>query len=204
MPGGPAASEPGSASPPFRVPRGRYRRHVSSLSSGRARRIVQWLPSGTASVVRLLGQIRTAGELVDLVVVGWWWLVAEVGVRTVPLTTLTPLFSLRMASGSESRDTAGGDVDPALDRPTGDLDAVERRRLALVVRIASHWPGGPGPCLRQALVTGRVLGRHRPRLLLGVLPPGPDGSQPVLAHAWVELPDGRQLGDVDGTLPFST
>jgi len=153
--------------------------------------------------VRLLRQIRTAEELVDLVVVGWWWFVAEVGVRTVPLNTLIPVFSLRMAPGSESRDTLGGDVDPASGHPTGDLDAGERRRLTLVVRIAFHWPGGPGPCLRQALVTGRVLGRHRPRLLLGVLSPGPDGSQPVRAHAWVELPDGRQFGDVDGTLPFS-
>jgi len=177
---------------------------VSSLSTDRARPTVQWLPSGAVSAVRLLRQIRAAGELVDLIVVGWWWLVAEVGVRTVPLTTLTPVFSLRMAPGSDSGDKSGGVGGHASDHPSGDLDGRERRRLALVVRIASHWPGGPGPCLRQALVTGRVLRRHRPRLLLGLLPPGQDGSQPVLAHAWVELPDGRQFGDVDGTLPFST
>lgn len=161
---------------------------------------MQWSRSGAVSALHLLRGIRTAEELVDLVVVGWWWLVAEVGVRTVALDTLAPLFSLRMAPGSES----GGDDGYASDHLNGDLDTGERRRLGLVVRIASHWPGGPGPCLRQALVTGRVLGRHRPRLLLGIVPPGPDGSQPVLAHAWVELPDGRRFGDVDGTLPFSS
>ena len=81
------------------------------------------------------------------------------------------------------------------------LTVAERRRLSMIDAIAARWSFGAGPCLRRALVAGWVLRHHNPRLRLGA---NTDSHRSgALAHAWVELPDGRTVGYQPGFIPFT-
>lgn len=80
---------------------------------------------------------------------------------------------------------ATGPVRPGRDH----LDRFERRRVAAVRRVAGWWPLGRGPCLREALVLGRLLPHLNPQLRLGVARRGGE----MVAHAWVDV-DGVLIG----------
>ena len=68
---------------------------------------------------------------------------------------------------------------------------VEQRHMRCARRVMRHWRLANGPCLREALVVGHLLRRHRPVLVVGV------AREPTVAHAWLEIGDCR-LGMADG------
>ena len=103
-----------------------------------------------------------------------WMALAEVGVRTMPLPRLAELFGLPLQT-SEAVHPSGG-------APLA-LTGATRRRLRAVEVVGAHWPFCAGPCLRQALVAGRVLRRLEPRLVVGADLVGDH----VVGHAWIEL-----------------
>ncbi len=147
-----------------------------------------------------LGRVREGGGagVIDLVVVGGLWTAAEVGVRTLPLARVARVFGAELAAGSD----AGALVAPegrASAPALPPLTVAEADRVALAEAFGRRWPSGPGPCLRQALVTAHVLRRLRPRLHLGV---ARTDAGSLWAHAWVELPDGRAFGRDERVLPF--
>lgn len=144
----------------------------------------------TIGIVILAGKaVRRYGttwpRTIDLMLVAWWWGLAEIGVRVISLARLAPHFGVRIAEDTARVDSI---------TPSFQLDDRERQRLEMIWRVARRWPAGPGPCLRQSLVTGHVLRRHSPLLHLGVIRAGADD---FLGHAWIELSDGREFGRLD-------
>lgn len=110
----------------------------------------------------------------------WWLAVAEIGVRTVPLPRLGKLMGVPLSTAEQRSTGASG---------AGSVAPVVAQRLRVLEALAPRWPFCDGPCLRQALVAGRVLRRHQPELRIGV---AVEGSE-VLAHAWIEVA-GTSLG----------
>ena len=108
----------------------------------------------------------------DVLAVAGWMAVAEVGVRLLSLPRLARWMGTPLATGPRS---------PAGDPPS--LRPSERRRVRLAAALGRRWPFADGPCLRQALVTGRVLRRHRPVLRIGASLAGAE----VTGHAWLEV-----------------
>ncbi|MDE3085350.1 MAG: lasso peptide biosynthesis B2 protein [Acidobacteriota bacterium] len=108
----------------------------------------------------------------DVLAVAGWMAVAEVGVRLVDLPRLARWMGAPLATGPG----APAPCLPAL-RPS------ERRRVRLAGAVGRRWPFADGPCLRQALVTGRALRRHRPVLRIGASLAGAE----VTGHAWLEV-----------------
>lgn len=111
-----------------------------------------------------------------------WMAVVEVALRLLPLPRMAtwmgcPLATLEPASTS-------------VERPR--LRPWERRRLLLLDALCRRWPFGDGPCLRQALVAGRILRHHHPALRIGAAFADAD----VIAHAWLEV-GALQLGRSD-------
>jgi hypothetical protein len=98
---------------------------------------------------------------------------AEMGVRFVSLPLLARRFGLSVGDIELSRCSS---AYPKLSRR-------ELRNLRILARLAPHWPFCKGPCLRHALVAGRLLRRHGPVLRIGASLDGGD----VLGHAWVEV-----------------
>jgi hypothetical protein len=157
--------------------------------------------------------VRSPAALGDLVILGCWWSLAEIGVRTIRLDRLARLFGLEMTESLCPPDpetgarTSSGCPDRQHNAsqpssgsgPALSLSSTERRQLQVVRQIARRWPVGPGPCLRESLVLGRVLRRHKPQLRLGVMDAR---TTPLRAHAWVELPDGQSFGLREDTVPF--
>ncbi len=84
-------------------------------------------------------------------------------------------------------------------RPFSDDELSEAtvRRLRSAQRIAKLWPFSSGPCLRQALVGGHLIRRHKPVVRIGINPSG----QHLAGHAWLEI-DGRPLENIDRYLVF--
>lgn len=115
-----------------------------------------------------------------------WLVVVEVGLRTTSLIRLSGRLGVAVATDSEGSGAA--------PRPTPPLTARERRQLRILSRLVEHWPFGRGPCLRQALVAGRILHRHQPRLRLGAAPT----DEGVLGHAWLELGGTAVMGHPAG------
>lgn len=116
-------------------------------------------------------------------------LVVEIGLRTMPLSSLARAAGVRI-------DLARRSVAEPSHPPVGPLDAARLHAVQVVMR---RWPWGErGPCLRQALVAGRLLRHLQPSLRLGM---GYD-AQGVTGHAWVII-DGLAL-DPDASLwtPF--
>jgi hypothetical protein len=106
--------------------------------------------------------------------------VIEVAVRTVPLTRL----AAAVGAPVDVRAAGGGSADP--QSVLGPADAARLRATRIVMR---RWPfGARGPCLREALVAGRLLRHRRPRIALGA---GRD-ARGALAHAWLVV-DGVAL-----------
>jgi hypothetical protein len=109
---------------------------------------------------------------VDACYVLGWMTTVEVAVRILPL----PMVAAWMGSPLATVETTPSSWRPQL-RPG------EGRRLGLVCALGRRWPFGRGPCLRQALVAGRILRRHRPTLRIGAALEDAD----VVAHAWLEV-----------------
>lgn len=106
--------------------------------------------------------------------------VIEVAVRIVAL----PRLAAAVGAPVDLRPSNSGNADPLT--VLGPADAARLRAARIVMR---RWPfGARGPCLRQALVAGRLLRHRRPRIALGA---GRDARGP-LAHAWL-LVDGIAL-----------
>ncbi|MHB8682278.1 MAG: lasso peptide biosynthesis B2 protein [Acidimicrobiales bacterium] len=125
------------------------------------------------------------------VALGWvlgWLAVVEIGLRVVSLPSLARVVGVAL----EAEPSTSKAVSPPR------LRAGERRRLLALQRVTPRWPFGPGPCLRQSLVAGRILRRHRPTLLLGAMPDG----DTLTAHAWLEVVGFGVVGDDSGFLPL--
>lgn len=113
----------------------------------------------------------------------------EVAIRRVSLPRLSRALGVPLALGPPT--AADGDADD-------ELVPEVTRALRSAARVTRAWPFCAGPCLRRALVGGRLTRRFDPAIRIGVAA-GPDDT--VLAHAWLEL-GGRPLEDVDGFEPF--
>lgn len=131
--------------------------------------------------------VRRPQRLFTLAGVLWWLAVVEIGVRVAPLDRLAARVGAPLAAGAGVSDT----VSLAVTRQ-------EAQRLRVLQRVMPRWPFCEGPCLRQALVAGRILRRHHPRLRLGV---AVEGSG-VVAHAWLEVAD-TTIGYDGAFLPLS-
>jgi hypothetical protein len=140
----------------------------------------------------------------------WWdravivgsWVAVDLALRAgVTLPVLA-----RFAGVSLDSDATAASEDAPVSAPEVEgpalswLSPSERRRLRIIEIVADRWPFGEGPCLRQALVAGRVLRRLHPRLSLGV---ARRPSRGLVAHAWLELDGGGRLGYSDGYEPLS-
>lgn len=104
----------------------------------------------------------------------------EIGVRAVRLPRLCNLLGVRFA--------AVGLTSPGLARPAppsrlGPCDAARFRAACRVVG-ALPW-ARDAPCLRTALVAGRLLRHRGPALHLGATRVGGQ----VTAHAWIVVDD---------------
>lgn len=114
----------------------------------------------------------------------------EIGVRCVPIDRLAGWLGVTLrrtgADGPEGNGVLAADFSDA-----------ELRRARLAHKVLAHWPLAPGPCLRESLVIGHALRRHRPVLRLGVARAG----DAVVAHAWLEV-GGVSLEADRGFLPL--
>jgi len=110
---------------------------------------------------------------VDAAVVLGWMSAVEVAVRVLPLPRLASLIGSPLGIADPPRELAA----------PPELRGSERRRLLLLDALGRRWPFGSGPCLRQALVAGRILRRHRPVLRIGAALSHSD----VVGHAWLEV-----------------
>lgn len=110
--------------------------------------------------------------------------VVEVGLRTVRLDRLAGWFGINFLEA------------PSVAPATTTLNPRDRRRARLAYAVMRNWPFGRGPCLRQALVVGWVLRRHRPVLHLGVAT-----AEGFAAHAWLEVA-GETIGGATGFAPL--
>jgi len=131
-------------------------------------------------------RLRWSAHPLDVLFATAWMVVAEVGVRLVPLPRLARWVGAPLGT------------EPAVaPRPHPSLRASERRRVQLAQAIGRRWPFADGPCLRQAVVAGRALRRHGPVLRIGA---ALDGGA-VVGHAWLEvggLEIGRAVAGSDG------
>lgn len=131
----------------------------------------------------------------------WGWMIAagitavvvEIGIRTVGLPRLSAVLGAPLLAAS------GNGSGP--DAPTWILTTSERRRVRATRRIMRHWPFGD-TCLRQALVSGSLLRRRSPALVVGVA--RIDGE--IRAHAWLRIDGGvlDPLGAASSYTPLST
>ncbi|MGH8883790.1 MAG: lasso peptide biosynthesis B2 protein [Egibacteraceae bacterium] len=116
-------------------------------------------------------------------------LFVEAAIRIWPLPRVTR--SLGVALGESDGGESGSSWDPAW------LGARQRRQLRCAHRVMRHWPLSNGPCLRESLVVGHLLRRHRPFLRLGVARQG----DAYTAHAWLEVA-GTSIGEQGAFLPL--
>jgi hypothetical protein len=118
---------------------------------------------------------RAARHLLPVIVVACG---VEIGLRTLDLRRLARFAGV-------SLDLAPPDPKTAELR----IHDVDRARVRAVHVVMRRWPwGARGPCLRRALVAGRMLRHRHPRLVLGA---GRD-ARGTMAHAWL-LVDGVAL-----------
>lgn len=90
---------------------------------------------------------------------------------------------------------ADGSEEGGLTGRAIELTPVERLRVRAARRVMRHWRFAAGPCLREALLTGRALRRRRPELVVGVA----SDKHGVRAHAWLDIA-GRAVGGRDDYL----
>ena len=104
----------------------------------------------------------------------------EVALRLVALPRLAAAVGSPVCLNPE----AGEHADPAV--LLGPADAARLRAVQILMR---RWPfGARGPCLRHALVAGRLLRHRQPHLVLGAM----RDERGATAHAWL-LVDGVAL-----------
>jgi Transglutaminase-like superfamily len=113
----------------------------------------------------------------------------EVLVRMVPLPSASRLLGVRVEA------TPPLALEDPLDSAT--LTSGERRRLRWARRLSDRWPFSRGPCLRRALVGGRLLRHRHPVVRLGLAGSG----DALVGHAWLEI-DGHPLETLSGVTPF--
>lgn len=102
-------------------------------------------------------------------------IVAEIGLRTLPLPRLVSLLGLQLSSSELP------------SHPPIVLPRWTRGWLQAADRVLRFWPAGPpGKCLRRALVTGNRLRALHPQLVIGVKHDG----RSVGAHAWLVVAGG--------------
>lgn len=143
------------------------------------------------AALRATLKLRPA-ELLAVVEVLLVLVFVEVALRTGPVTRVVGPLGITLRLTGEP----GPTVDPSrLSRDR--FRAVELRKVRLARRVVAHWPFGAGPCLRESLVIGHILRRHRPELRLGVARDG----QAIAAHAWLEV-GGVSLESDRGFLPL--
>jgi hypothetical protein len=91
------------------------------------------------------------------------------------------------------------DSDPGRSVELLGLSTSERRRLAVLARIARRWPLAPqGACLRHSLAAAHILRSRGPRLRIAV---GARRPGEVTAHAWIEV-DGTAVTDPGNYSPL--
>lgn len=115
----------------------------------------------------------------------------ELGLRTVALDRLAAGLGVPLAT-TEARQVA---------EPMRTLPPWARARVRATRRVLRHWPFGD-TCLRQALVSGRLLRHLRPTLQVGVA--RIDGE--VRAHAWLVIQGAilDPLGAASSYQPLTT
>jgi hypothetical protein len=92
------------------------------------------------------------------------------------------------------------DAAPVLAVDALPLSPSERRRLAVLDRVAKRWPLAPqGACLRHSLSAAHVVRSRGPRLRLSV---GRRERGDIAAHAWIEI-DGTAVTDPGEFEPLS-
>jgi hypothetical protein len=129
-----------------------------------------------------LGTVRRrAVRLLFLPPVLFWMLVVEITLRWVSLPTLSKRLGVPLDSTTERSNGI---------QPDFTLTRWQAGQLRTLAPVAARWPFADGPCLRQSIVAGHVLRRHRPVLRLGVASP----SEGLQAHAWVEV-GGVSMGE---------
>jgi hypothetical protein len=101
----------------------------------------------------------------------------ELGLRSTRVDRVASALRVRFLSGGSLHD--GAELVPVSDR--------ERRWLRNAARLLRRWPLD-ATCLRRSLLTGWVLRRHEPQLVIGVR--SEEGR--IAAHAWIRL-GGRDL-----------
>ena len=140
------------------------------------------LHRAVASLGRPVLRAEAVGEMAA------WLLLVELGLRTMPVVRLSRLLGVDL----RTRPTAPAPFSARLDLTRGEI-----RRLRALDALVRRRRFAPGPCLRSALVGGRVLRRRHPQLVLGVasLPGG------LAAHAWLEV-SGVAFGRSETFLPL--
>ena len=113
--------------------------------------------------------------------------VVELAIRRMPLPRVSRALGLAWMR----------DADSAVGRAPSTLSARDRRVVRCTRRVMRWWPFCKGTCLRQSLVIGYALRRHRPRLQIGVALP----STGFGAHAWLEV-CGLRIGAAEGFHSF--
>jgi Transglutaminase-like superfamily len=130
-------------------------------------------------------------------------LVAAVGESVVLLACAE--ISLRLADLPRVAEWFGATLEfteaaPGLLVETLDLSPSERRRLAVLNRVALRWPLAPrGACLRHSLSAAYVVRSRGPRLRLSV---GKRELGDIAAHAWIEV-NGTAVTDPGDFEPLS-
>lgn len=130
-------------------------------------------------------------------------LVAAIGESVVLLASAE--ISLRVADLPRVARWFGASLEFTDARPSLEIEALnlspsERRRLAVLDRVAQRWPLGPrGTCLRHSLSAAYVVRSRRPRLRLSV---GRREPGDLAAHAWIEV-DGTAVTDPGDFEPLS-
>lgn len=114
-------------------------------------------------------------------------MVVELAIRRVPLPRVSRAFGVAWLR----------DVDGAGRTGPSSLSSRDRRVVRCTRRVMRWWPFSEGNCLRQSLVIGYALRRHRPRLQIGVALP----STGFGAHAWLEV-CGLRIGAAEGFHSF--
>ncbi len=133
--------------------------------------------------IRLLNLLRRPRVLVAVGESVLLLATAEVSLRLADLPRVARWFGATL----EFNDSA-----PGLAVHTLNISGSERRRLAVLSRVAQRWPLAPhGACLRHSLSAAHMVRSRGPRLRLSV---GRTSPGDIAAHAWIEI-DGTAVTD---------
>lgn len=149
-------------------------------------------PPSLRVAARFFPRIRALGgsllRVEALAEMAAWLLLVEMGLRAMPVVRLSRLLGVRLRTRPPDLFPSAGGLD---------LKRGEIRRLRALDALVQRRRFASGPCLRSALVGGRVLRRRQPELVLGVATR--DGG--LEAHAWLEVA-GVAFGRSETFLPL--